>query len=183
MTPEQSRQDTTASSDAGGRRDAVADARDRYLRLYLKHHWVAAKGGLDLVRRCAQSQSDPFIRTRLAEIAAEIQQDREELRSLIRVYGVGPSRLWQIVVSTGERLGRLKTNGTLVRRSPLSDVLELEALKTAVEAKKGGWLALRYLADEDDRLDAQNLDDLVVRAEEQARVLEELHRRAVCALG
>ena len=44
----------------------------------------------------------------------------------------------EVLVGVAETVGRLKPNGTLVRRSPLSDLMELEALSAAVEAKRLG---------------------------------------------
>jgi hypothetical protein len=41
-----------------------------------------------------------------------------------------------------ERVGRLKSNGRIVRRSPLSSLLELEMLRLAVEGKAACWRTL-----------------------------------------
>jgi len=66
-----------------------------------------------------------------------------------------------------------------VRRSRLSDVMELEALGVAVQAKKLGWQSLRQLCGSEDRLDEQRLDDLVRRATDQQDRIEELRLYAV----
>ncbi len=79
----------------------------------------------------------------------------------------------------GEKLGRLKPNASLVHRSPLSDVVELEGLRLTVQGKLGCWRALRVVADHDARVAAQEMDILVGRAEDQARRVDVLHRRAV----
>ncbi len=78
----------------------------------------------------------------------------------------------------GEKLGRLKPNGRLVRRSPLSDVIELEGLRLAVQGKLCCWRVLRAVAEDDARLATRELDALVTSAEDQARRLDVLHRRA-----
>lgn len=75
------------------------------------------------------------------------------------------------------KLGRLKLNGRIFGRSPVSDVLEVEALRLAVEGKDAGWVLLRRLADRDDRLDPARLDRLIERAARQAELLEELRIR------
>jgi hypothetical protein len=74
----------------------------------------------------------------------------------------------------GEKVGRLKLNGYLLTRSPLSDLEETEFLWLGVEGKAAGWRTLREIADRDSRLDAGRLDDLIARANHQASVLESL---------
>jgi hypothetical protein len=64
----------------------------------------------------------------------------------------------------GNLAGRLKFNGRLLARSPLSDLEELELLLLGVEGKAAGWRTLRTLADTDTRLDAGRLDELISRA-------------------
>ncbi|MFJ9948320.1 hypothetical protein [Kitasatospora sp. NPDC091207] len=76
----------------------------------------------------------------------------------------------------GERIARLKPNGTLARRSPLSDLIELEAMRTGVEGKTAQWQALRAIADNDPRLDPDDLDRLIRRAAEQTRTLTAWHQ-------
>ena len=78
----------------------------------------------------------------------------------------------------GEKAGRLKLNGRLLARSPLSDLEELELLRLGVEGKAAGWRTLRTQADTDARLDAWRLDELIARARRQADQLEELRVQA-----
>ena len=78
----------------------------------------------------------------------------------------------------GEKAGRLKFNGRLLTRSPLSDLEELELLRLGVEGKAVGWRTLRAQANTDTRLDAGYLDELISRARSQAGQLEELRIRA-----
>jgi len=79
---------------------------------------------------------------------------------------------------TAERLGRLKLNGRLLRRSPLSRVLDLEAMLLGVEGKAAGWRTLRARAESDTRLDAGRLDALIDRAYLQIDELERLRVKA-----
>jgi hypothetical protein len=67
-----------------------------------------------------------------------------------------------------------ETNGYLLARSPLSDLEETEFLRLGLEGKAAGWQTLRELADQDSRLDAGRLDQLIVRANHQASMLESL---------
>lgn len=152
--------------------------------IYLRHHVAASRGGLDLLQRSARSQSSAVTRDELRDLAGEVGQDREQLLAILQRLGIPRPRMAEAVVGVAETIGRLKPNGTLVRRSPLSDVVELEALSTAVTAKRLGWVTLRVLAEHDRRFDTAQLDDLIRRAEEQEVRLEALRRQAVAdALG
>jgi len=78
-----------------------------------------------------------------------------------------------------EKVTRLKPNGGVLQRSPLSSVIELESMHLGVQGKAAGWRALRRLADTDPRLDAGGLDALLERADRQSEVLEQLRMDAV----
>jgi hypothetical protein len=78
-----------------------------------------------------------------------------------------------------ERAGRLKLNGRLLTRSPLSSVIELEGMRLGVEGKLAGWRSLRRLAEDDARLDAARLDELCQRAERQIDSLEQMRIKSV----
>ena len=77
----------------------------------------------------------------------------------------------------GEKVGRLKPNGYVVRRSPLADVIELEGLRLATYGKLACWQVLVGVAADDDRVPAAELEHLVDRAEEQLARLDALHLR------
>ena len=86
---------------------------------------------------------------------------------------VDPNPLLGVALQVGERIGRLKPNGRVLRRSPLSDLIEVEALVDAVAAKRTGWHALaavRLPADLDDEV-AQ----LITRADDQLDRLASIH--------
>ena len=79
-----------------------------------------------------------------------------------------------------EKLGRLKPNGRVIERSPLSTVLELEGLRMAVQGKAAGWQALRAFAGRP--LDQSQLDTLDARAQRQLAELAALHATAAAGL-
>ena len=65
-----------------------------------------------------------------------------------------PVRTYKVYAGwIGEKAGRLKFNGRLFTRSPLSRLEELELLRLGVEGKAAGWRTLRVLADTDQRLE------------------------------
>ena len=90
-----------------------------------------------------------------------------------------PVRAYKVYAAwIGEKAARLKLNGYLLARSPLSGLEELEMLRLGVEGKAAGWRTLRVLAETDKRLDPRRLDELISRARRQADLLEELRVRA-----
>jgi hypothetical protein len=74
----------------------------------------------------------------------------------------------------GERIARLKLNGRLHTRSPLSDVVELETLVVGITGKQALWRSLQnanVVADGE-------LDHLIERAERQKRIVERAREAA-----
>lgn len=145
------------------------------LNVYLQNHWAAAAGGEDLARRVARTHRGSDVGPDLAIVAAEIVEDRQQLGTLMRLLGLDPGAVAPAVVRLAERVGRLKPNGHLVRRSPASDVLELEALRGAVSAKRAGWDALLVLSDDLARVSAPEVERLLERADGQLTRLAQVH--------
>ena len=151
------------------------------LHVHLQNHWTAATAGVDFARRVARSHEGTAVGIALAEVADEVADDRESLRQIMEQLGVRPARLAPLAARVVERLGRLKPNGHLIRRSPVSDVLELEALRGAVTTKGAGWDTLVVLAETDHRLPGEWLSQLAERAREQAASLTAIQRDVAAA--
>ena len=141
--------------------------------IYLNDHLAGATGGLELFRRAAGSHTGAAGDV-LKRLTAEVEEDRDALLGFMRALGV-PVRQYKVAAGwVAEKVGRLKLNGRLLSRSPLSDVIELEGLHLGVQGKAAGWRLLRALAETEPRLDATQLDALIQRAERQAAELEQL---------
>jgi hypothetical protein len=148
------------------------------LGIYLNDHLAGATAGTELARRVARSHEERGESGVLHRFAAEVARDRAALLEIMAALGV-PVRAYKVCAGwIGEKAGRLKFNGHLFTRSPLSRLEELEILRLGVEGKAAGWRTLRALAETDARLDTAQLDDLNVRARRQAELLEELRIRA-----
>ncbi|MFI5972445.1 hypothetical protein [Streptomyces sp. NPDC051452] len=145
----------------------------RLLGIYLNDHLAGATAGTRRACRLARATRDPALRRALGPVAAEIREDRGALLGIMRDLDVPVRRSKVWAGWTVEKVARLKSNGRIVRRSPLSTVLELEALRLGVAGKAAGWTVLRRLASTDARLDAARLDSLLDRAGRQQDVLEE----------
>ncbi len=125
----------------------VDEAR-RLLRTYLRDHDSGALAGARRFGSAAQGHRDPQARAELTALHAEVEQDRRSLASVMRRLEVTPDPLKRLVTAAGEQLGRLKPNGFLAQRSPLTDVVEIEALTMAVTGKQRLWETLAALGPE-----------------------------------
>lgn len=145
------------------------------LGVYLNDHLAGATAGMELARRMAAS-ADPGSESAapLRTLAAEIAADRTALVTIMTALGIRIRGYKVFGAWAGEKAGRLKLNGRLLTRSPLSDLEEAEILRLGVEGKAAGWRTLRVLADRDSRLDAAHLDELLARAARQSETLEAL---------
>jgi hypothetical protein len=155
---------------------------DDILSIYLNDHLAAATGGVELFRRAAKSQTDETRRTALSSLADQVEEDRATLLNVMGRLGIPAARSRIAVGWLGEKAGRLKPNGTLLRRSPLSDLVELEAMRLGIEGKGCLWRSLRMLAATDSRLEASEFEDLETRAHAQIYELETMRLAAATVL-
>jgi hypothetical protein len=155
--------------------------RDRLLRIYLQDHHAGSVAALELVARAARSNGSNELGEFLQRLHGEISQDQATLLDVMLLLGAEPSRVKNGLAWAGEKAGRLKLNGRLLRPSPLSRVLELEALEAGIVGKRSLWTNLEELVDP--RIAGVDLTRLVERAEAQRTDVEQWRRRAAAALG
>jgi hypothetical protein len=150
----------------------------KLLGIYLNDHLAGSTIGLELAKRARGSnRGNPYGEV-LERITREIEEDRHTLQRLMNELEIGPDRAKLLFGWTAEKLGRLKPNGRLLGYSPLSRLVELEALALGITGKVSLWEALREVAAEDARLDAQELARLSERAERQRSEVWRLRQRA-----
>ena len=150
-----------------------------YLKIYLEDHYAGATAGLELARRTASANRGTEYGDALEPIAREIEEDRDTLRAIMTTLSVGPDRFKVAGAWAGEKAGRLKLNGHLTSYSPQSRVTEIEGLVIGVTGKRGRWAALLHVAPLEPRLDMEQLERLIERANRQLDTLEEQRLRAV----
>ncbi len=148
------------------------------LGIYLNDHLAGSAGGVALAQRLRDSHGETAAAADLAWLAEQVAEDRATLIKLMEQLGIPRTKYKEPAAWLAEKVGRLKPNGHLLSRSPLSSVVELEAMRLGVEGKAAGWRSLRTLAEKDSRLDQDLIGNLQVRAREQAERLEHLHARA-----
>ena len=146
------------------------------LGIYCNDHLAASTGGCELVSRMLGRHRGNRHEEPLRRLLGELQEERSVLRSSMGALGLPVRQYKQLGSWLGEKVTRLKLNGRLVSRSPLSDLIEFEFLATAVLAKRQGFETLRIAATVDPRLDEAALDRLIVQADEQHRWLADVRR-------
>jgi hypothetical protein len=146
------------------------------LQIYLDDHLAGATAGSQRAARLADAEQDTADGPALATFAADVATDRDALLALMEAAGVAPSKLKAGIAAVGEKLGALKPNGRLVDRSPLSAIVEIEAMQMAVRGKRSLWETLRVAMPVSTAID---LDGLIARADAQLDVLAALHATRV----
>lgn len=151
------------------------------LATYLDDHRAGAAAGRSLSRRMARENSDTGWAEKLAGLAEDIDADVRTLSELRRVLGVRGGLLKRALARVAAAAGRLKLNRRLVGYSPLSRLLEAEAMMAGVIAKKCLWVAMRSSGDLGDQAAQFDFESLENRARGQIELLTEFHEAAAKA--
>ena len=156
----------------------------RLLLIYLNDHLAGSMAGRELAARCRSSNRGTPLEQFLTKFIEDVDSERAELAELVRSLG-GSEQRYKIAAGwLGEKLGRLKLNGQLTGYSPLSRLLELEALCLGVVGKLSLWRSLEGLANEHPAIRSLDVDGLIKRAQSHRQEMER-HRleAAATALG
>ncbi|WP_406134264.1 hypothetical protein [Streptomyces zaomyceticus] len=145
-----------------------------HLGIYLNDHLAGSAAGVAVLRRAARVHRGTELGPPLASLALEVTQDCKSLLRVMADLGLPVRRRRMVLGRLAEKAGRLKLNGRVLSRSPLSDVVELEAVRLGVEGKACAWRSLEALAGTEQRIDVVRLQELLRRAERQIQVLEAL---------
>jgi hypothetical protein len=157
---------------------AIPPMPERLLKIYLTDHRAAATAGMALAHRTARSNARTEYGDLLRRLAGEMEDDRRTLQQIVAALGFRESMTKEAVAWLGEKVGRLKLNGQITGSSPLSRVLELEALSVGVVGKLALWESLLTVPQISERLSRFHLDDLSERARRQRAEIEEWRLRA-----
>ena len=150
----------------------------RRLDIYLNDHLAGAMLGVELSRRVAAANRGTELGAFLQGLHREIVEDRQTLQAVMRSFGVDASPLKPAAAWLLEKAGRLKLNGQFRGHSPLSRLVELEALESGVSGKRSLWQALDSTFGDDRRLERFDFGALIARADKQLNGLLE-HRLAI----
>jgi hypothetical protein len=133
---------------------------------------------VELAKRAAGEHAGTPLGDFLAGLRDDIAADRRALEEMMTAAGVGQDRKKVALAWALEKVGRLKLNGELLHRSPLTPLVELEGLATGISGKLQLWRALQ--ATPTVPTAGHDLEELIARAEAQAAAVE-LHRVVAAA--
>jgi hypothetical protein len=144
---------------------------------YMRTHLAGSTAGVNLFDRAASEMSEPGASI-IRRIHGELVEERIQLRAMMGVLGFHENPLFNAAARVGERIGRLKPNGSLLHRTPKSDLVELETMRIALAGKLAGWESLLAIVEDEPRLDRPELERLAEQAREQQEAVRILHRSA-----
>lgn len=147
---------------------------ETFLRIYLNDHLAASAGWIALARRTQRSNPDGELGRFLAELVAELVEERASLERFLHVFGLRRNPVKEGLLRAAVGAGRLKLNGRLRSYSDLSRVLELEGLAFALTSRRALWTNLR----ETGRAFPVDLDELIGRVTRRQEALERLRLEA-----
>lgn len=154
----------------------------RLLKIYLNDHLAGFVGLCEVVERVRTSNQGTPLGDYLITLATEFRADRLRLEEIMESLKAPKSHAKQAAVWVAEKLGRLKLNGQLTGYSPLSRLLELEALRIGAEANLSLWQSLSSVSEEIPQLRGVYFNELIDRAAGQKSALELHHAQAAAAL-
>ena len=160
------------------RATSTAIQQDRFLRIYMSDQLALGVVWRELARRALGAGEGTPDADVLRPVADAIAEDVATFAQMMRRLGFSTRTPKVAVAILAERAGRLKLNGRIVRRSPLSRFQELDVLVMGIEGKVLLWQNLRDGAGLDSRLPDVDFDRLVERARQQRAQLEPLHAHA-----
>ena len=159
-----------------------AVAHPELLAVYVNDHIASAAGGIELVSRMIGVHRGSAYEEGLRQLLDELRQEKSDLERTARSLGLPVRQYKQVAVWVAEKASRLKLNGHLLSRSPLSDLVEFEFLASAVRGKRSGFETLRIAAEVDSRIDPVLLDALIEQANRQFRWLTDVRREVAATV-
>ena len=159
-----------------------AVAHPELLAVYCNDHIASAAGGIELVSRMIGVHKDSQYTDGLRQLLDELRQEKSDLTAATKAHGLPVRQYKQVAVWFAEKASRLKLNGRVLSRSPLSDLVEFEFLASAVRGKRSGFETLRIAAEIDERIDKVLFDALIAQANRQYLWLTDARREVAAAV-
>jgi hypothetical protein len=159
-----------------------AVAHPELLAVYLNDHIASAAGGMELVTRMIGVNRGNLHEAGLRQLLDELRQEKTDLVAIAGALHLPVRQYKQVAVWIAEKASRLKLNGHVLTRSPLSGLVEFEFLASAVRGKRSGFETLRIAATVDPRIDPVLVDSLISQANRQYLWLTEARREVAAGV-
>ena len=143
------------------------------LETYLNDHLAGSTLGVDHARRLEAALDGTPFGPVMAQVAMEIEEDRDTLIELMDRLEVSGNPVKAATAWVAEKAGRVKFSGLSSGDAELGNFLALETMSLGVEGKRCLWAALQTVVGEYPALATVDLPGLEARAEAQRAALEE----------
>ena len=154
-----------------------------HIATYLNDHLAGATGAVELLEHLEKEHAGTEVGRLAAGLRADVEADRQTLKSLMERLEVSRSRTRKAAGWLGEKAAELKLRLDDPAGGSLRLFESLEALSLGIEGKKSLWRALVAAAEEAPHLRVADYEGLIRRAEEQRSRVEtarlEAARRAL----
>jgi len=138
-----------------------------HIATYLNDHLAGATGAVELLEHLEKEHADTEVGRLASGLRADVEADRQTLKSLMDGLQVSQSRSRKAAGWLGEKAAELKLRLDDLGSGSLRLFESLEILSLGIEGKRSLWQALAAASEEAPHLRAADYEDLIRRAEEQ----------------
>jgi hypothetical protein len=151
---------------------------DENIAAYLNDHLAGATAAVELLEHLEAAHAGSGMGQAVAELRAEVEADRGELRSIMERLKVGESRARKASAWLGGKVTELKLRLDDRAGGELHLFEALEVLSLGIEGKHGLWRALATAAQDAPSLQVGDYERLAQRAIEQRGQVETMRLEA-----
>ena len=153
-----------------------------HLATYFNDHLAGATFAVEILDHL--SAENPDLRTPLAALRADIDEDREQLKALMAGLAIDESQVRKAGSWIAERVAEAKLVVDDDSNGPLRRLERLEVLALGIEGKIALWLALKAVAQSNSAVGSMDYEVFIRRGKEQRARVEALRiRAAIVALS
>lgn len=145
---------------------------DEHIATYLNDHLAGSVVAIELMENLESVYAGTSVADFIAELRADVEADRDELRTLMAHLKVAESRTRRASAWVTEKLTELKLLLDDPKKGDLRLFESLEALSLGIEGKRSLWLALSAASQVSPLLKIADYERLKQRAEEQRTRVE-----------
>lgn len=145
------------------------------LQIYLHDHYSGSTFAAELLETLQKEYSKQELGSFAGEILAEVNHDRDILKSLIQQIGSAGPDLKDAGAWFMEKVSRLKLSENHPEGIGVFEALEM--LSLGILGKRSLWVTLRTIADLDSRMAGFDFSDLSQKAENQFERVEQFRLR------
>lgn len=141
-----------------------------YLALFFQDHDMLLLGAHEIATRFIDASEFAEAIPAVEGLLEEIDLERDVVHGLMGLLGIQGDLTKSAIAWISEKFSRLKRNGHLLTRSPLSDMIELETLSMVLHGCELFWNALAEIEDEHTyiaQVDPQAMIERIQRRREQ----------------